>query len=422
MNQRYLGSSKDDYFMVTQPMTNWLGIVASTVPNSVKNLVMYTFIATDRFYGGDTSIPVTEVLIDEINESVFRMTISSTDLRKILNADWKKGVAHMEQLITGKNRTKEDMQRVEEFMSGLGEVKFQNIIGDQFVLAKFTSTVVYNLRDGSMEIDVNKRFITYMRDLNSYSKTYGYMESLSSYALSPKALALYSFICLNDKAIETQKIKDGIEYTGVLFSDLCRILGLTGRTGNRTRTIKNNIDEINLKLNLHLNVRYIYSGKTLKRAIFYCEKGGVHMAKYFEKKKPLPRVTNELVELFKVKYEGYYGETCKIKSEKLDYELRQSFEIFNLNIYSQEDRDWYEHNVLDDLFKKYDDLGYSEGKKFGAGHLHVDWLMVSLVNGIKNEKVKYNKKEEVKAGEVDKDKFDKLNDDTKLADDEVEEF
>ena len=86
MNQRYLGSSKDDYVMVTQPMTNWLGIVASTVPNSVKNLVMYTFIATDRFYGGDTSIPVTEVLIDEINESVFRMTISSTDLRKILNA------------------------------------------------------------------------------------------------------------------------------------------------------------------------------------------------------------------------------------------------------------------------------------------------------------------------------------------------
>lgn len=146
------------------------------------------------------------------------------------------------------------------------------------------------------------------------------------------------------------------------------------------------------------------------------------MAKYFEKRKPLPRVTNALVELFKVKYEGYYGETCKIKSEKLDYELRQSFEIFNLNIYSQEDRDWYEHNVLDDLFKKYDDLGYSEGKKFGAGHLHVDWLMVSLVNGIKNEKVKYNKKEEVKAGEVDKDKFDKLNDDTKLADDEVEEF
>lgn len=88
--------------MVTQPMTNWLGIVASTVPNSVKNLVMYTFIATDRFYGGDTSIPVTEVLIDEINESVFRMTIPSTDLRKILNADWKNGVAHMEQLITGK--------------------------------------------------------------------------------------------------------------------------------------------------------------------------------------------------------------------------------------------------------------------------------------------------------------------------------
>lgn len=419
MGQDYLGSSVEDYFMVTQPMTRWLGIVASTVPNSVKNLVMYTFIATDRFYGGDTSLPITEILIDDINESVFRIVIGATELRKILNADWKNEDGYAPK--GGKNRTKEDMEYIKDFMRGLGEVEFQNIIGEQFVYAKFTSTVVYNMRDGSMEIDVNKRFISYMRDLNSYSKTYGYMESLTSYALSPRALALYSFLCLNDKAIETQKIKGSIDYTGVLFYDLCSMLGLTGKTVNKTRTIRNNLDEINLKLNLHVNVRYIYSGRTLKRVVFYCEQGGVHMSKLFKKNTKSPRVTNELIMLFKVKYESYYETTCKINDDKLNWEFRKSFEIFNLNIYSQEDRDWYIENVLNDLFKKYDDLGYSEGHRFGAGHLHVDWLMVNLVNGVKNEKVKYNK-DDVQAGEVDAEKFDRLADNTKLSENEMEEF
>lgn len=419
MGREYLGSSVEDYFMVTQPLTRWLGIVASTVPNSVKNLVMYTFIATDRFYEGDTSLPITEILINDFNESVFRIVITATELRKILNANWRNDDGYVAR--GGKNRTREDMEHIKDFMRGLGEVEFQNIIGEQFVYAKFTSTVVYNMRDGSMEIDVNKRFISYMRDLNSYSKIYGYVESLTSYALSPRALALYSFLCLNDRAIETQKIKGGIDYTGVLFYDLCSMLGLTGKTENKTRTIRNNLDEINLKLNLHVNVRYIYSGRTLKRVIFYCEQGGVHMSKIFKKSNYLPRVTNELIRLFKVKYESYYETSCKIKDDKLNYEFRQSFDIFNLDIYSQEDRDWYITNVLDDLFKRYDDLGYSEGQKFGAGHLHVDWLMINLVNGIKNEKVKYNK-DIVQAGEVDTEKFDKLADDTKLSENEMEEF
>ena len=109
--------------------------------------------------------------------------------------------------------------------------------------------------------------------------------------------------------------------------------------------------------------------------------------KYFkDDSKPMPRVTTNLVYLFKVKYENYYGKKCNIKEDKLHYEIRQSFDVFGLDIYDEGDRDWYEKNVLQDLFKKYDDLGYSEGKTFGAGHLHVEWLMNNLVNNIPNKK------------------------------------
>ena len=106
------------------------------------------------------------------------------------------------------------------------------------------------------------------------------------------------------------------------------------------------------------------------------------MSKYFENKKLLPRVTNELVELFKVKYEEYYGVKCRAKSSRIDYELRLSFEIFDLDIYKEEDRDWYRDNVLKDIFKKYDDLGYSSGEKFCVGHLHVEWLMIKLLREV----------------------------------------
>ena len=111
--------------------------------------------------------------------------------------------------------------------------------------------------------------------------------------------------------------------------------------------------------------------------------GGFNMGKYFkETDRRCPRVTTNLVYLFKVKYENYYGKKCNIKEDKLHYEIERSFELFELDIYDPGDREWYEKNVLQDLFKKYDDLGYSEGSKFCAGHLHVDWLMYKLVNNI----------------------------------------
>lgn len=109
------------------------------------------------------------------------------------------------------------------------------------------------------------------------------------------------------------------------------------------------------------------------------------VGKYFRGRssnKMCSRATNQFVYLFKTKYEDYYNIKCTIKEDKLHYEIRKSFDIFGLDIHDMGDREWFIKNVLDVLFERYDELGYSEGKTFGAGHLHVEWLMNNLVNNI----------------------------------------
>lgn len=86
--------------------------------------------------------------------------------------------------------------------------------------------------------------------------------------------------------------------------------------------------------------------------------------KYFNKSSNTlkSRVTNELISSFKIKYKQYYGEKCSSKDDRLHYEIRRSFEVLELDIYNPHDREWYEENVLHELFERYDDLGYASQK------------------------------------------------------------
>ncbi|MGM9834608.1 MAG: hypothetical protein ACI31M_02360 [Bacilli bacterium] len=420
MNERYLGSSKEDWIMVTTPMTFWLGTLADNVPNSVKNLIMYSYIITDKYLGGDGLVEVTLGELEDRNDTTFVLSLNSSELAAIMNANWENGIPGISLKPLSKHRTKKEIDSVLQTIKALGEVDFKSIIGETLVQVSFSQQVNYGLKSGDIKLYINKMFLRCMRGLTQFSKTYGYMQSLSSYALSPNALSLYSFICVNDKAIESQTIKGGIPYSGVKFRDLCDLLSLNGRIDNNKRNIEKSLGEINSKLKLNIGVRYTYSGKSLDRIIFFCEQGGVHMdRKYFkDTSKSLPRVTTELVNLFKVKYESYYGSKCKIKDDKLHYEIRQSFDVFGLDIYDVSDREWYENNVLQDLFKKYDDLGYSEGKTFGAGHLHVEWLMNNLVNNIPNKKKEDKNDLTGKVGTVAMEHQDWMDIDVSNVDDE----
>lgn len=111
------------------------------------------------------------------------------------------------------------------------------------------------------------------------------------------------------------------------------------------------------------------------------------MGKYFGEgqsriKDPRDKAVSLLACIFRFKYKKYYGIECPNNSYKVRSEIIKSFELFELDIYNSNNREWYMRNVLEVIFERYDKLGYSEGGRFCAGHLHVDWLMYRLVNNI----------------------------------------
>ena len=109
------------------------------------------------------------------------------------------------------------------------------------------------------------------------------------------------------------------------------------------------------------------------------------MGKYFGQNKSNinGRSTNLLVNIYKGKYKIYYGEEISEREEnELHFAIVKFFELHCLDFKFEEDIDWFIDNVLDGLFKKYDELGYSSASfpRFRPAYLAADWLIDNIID------------------------------------------
>ena len=381
---RLLGSDLQDTVLVSDSLLNWLRVTRRNLTDASKKLLWYSYILCDKYEQCDTiSIDVGEV---SCIEGGYRITIDSHDFNYLMKTSGVVENNSLDVVTKGKNRTREEIQKI---VGELGSMAVLEVTDEHFKAIAFARTVEYIKESGTFYIDVNRDFIVAMREAVKFSQVYGRLQSATSYILTNGELLLYSWIVMNDKAIETQKILGNVDYQGVSFAELCSRLGLNGKPKDNMIVINRCLEGINSKLGLHIKSFPYYKGRRLVRIRFYCEEGGVHVGKYFgEKKTNNGRPTNILVNLYKIKYEKYYD--CKLserEESKLHFAIVEFFKSHSLDFKKEEDKDWFIENVLDVVFERYDKLGYSsiDFPKFCANNLKT-WVIDNIINNIPNKK------------------------------------
>ena len=382
---RLLGSDLQDTVLVSDSLLNWLRVTRRNLTDASKKLLWYSYILCDKYEQCDT-IPID---VGEVSciEGGYRITIDSHDLNYLMKTNGVIENTSLDVVTKGKNRTREEIQKI---VGELGSMAVLEVTDEHFKAIAFARTVEYIKDTGEFYIDVNREFIVAMREAVEFSQVYGRLQSATSYILTNAELLLYSWIVMNDKAIETQKILGNVDYQGVSFAELCSRLGLNGRPIDNKKVIDRCLEGINKKLGLHIKLFPYYKGRRLVRIRFYCEEGGVHVGKYFGQKKSTndSRPTTILVNLYKIKYKAYYGKDLSEREEnKLHFAIVDFFKNHALDFKDEEDKDWFVDNVLEGLFEKYDSLGYSspEFPRFCANNLKT-FVIDNIINNIPNKK------------------------------------
>lgn len=413
---RLLGSDLQDTILVSDSLLNWLRVTRRNLTDTSKKLLWYSYILCDKYEQCDT-IPIEAGEVACI-EGGYRITIDPHDFNYLMKTSGVVENNSLDVVTKGKNRTREEIQKI---VGELGSMAVLEVTDEHFKAIAFARTVEYIKESGTFYIDVNRDFIVAMREAVKFSQVYGRLQSATSYILTNGELLLYSWIVMNDKAIETQKILGNVDYQGVSFAELCSRIGLNGRPIDNKKVIDRCLTGINSKLGLHIKSFPYYKGKRLVRIRFYCEEGGVHVGKYFgEKKTNNGRPTNILVNLYKIKYENYYG--CKLserEESKLHFAIVDFFKTHSLDFKKEEDKDWFTDNVLDVLFERYDKLGYSsvDFPRFCANNLKT-WVIDNIINNIPNKKKEDKNDLTGKVGTVAMEHQDWMDIDVSNVDDE----
>lgn len=413
---RLLGSDLQDTIVVSDTLLNWLRVTRRNLTDASKKLLWYSYILCDKYEQCDT-IPIEAGEVAPI-EGGYRITIAPHDFNYLMKTSGVIENNSLEVITKGKNRTREEIQKI---VGELGSMAVLEVTDEHFKAIAFARTVEYIKETGEFYIDVNREFIVAMREAVEFSQVYGRLQSVTSYILTNGELLLYSWIVMNDKAIETQKILGNVDYQGVSFAELCSRLGLNGRPIDNKKVIDRCLEGINTKLGLHIKLFPYYKGRRLVRIRFYCEEGGVHVGKYFgEKKTNNGRPTNILVNLYKIKYENYYG--CRLserEESKLHFAIVDFFKTHSLDFKKEEDKDWFTDNVLDVLFERYDKLGYSsvDFPRFCANNLKT-WVIDNIINNIPNKKKEDKNDLTGKVGTVAMEHQDWMDIDVSNVDDE----
>ena len=383
---RLLGSELNDTVIVTDKFLKWLLVTKRGLSTISKNILWYCYIICDKQeFVEDLNIELDYGNIEELDEG-YRITFNSWELNSILKTKGSIQDNTLNVALGGKNRT---FNEIKTIVSELSSVLIQEVEDYTYRWISFSSTITYDDHTNTFSLTVNKRFIKSMRSIVELSSIYGRLQSVIPYMLTTGELMLYSWIVMNDLAIESQRVRGCIPYSGVSLVELCSKLGLGGSMKDNKKLLERYLAGINSKLNLNIAMEFSYKRRKLDRVRFYCEEGGVHVGKYFGKKKiDNGRPTNILVNLYKIKYENYYG--CKLserEESKLHFAIVEFFKSHSLDFKDEEDKDWFVDNVLEGLFEKYDSLGYSspEFPRFCANNLKT-FVIDNIINNIPNKK------------------------------------
>ena len=383
---RLLGSELNDTVIVTDKFLKWLLVTKRGLSTISKNILWYCYIICDKQeFVEDLNIELDYGNIEELDEG-YRITFNSWELNSILKTKGSIQDNTLNVALGGKNRT---FNEIKTIVSELSSVLIQEVEDYTYRWISFSSTITYDDHTNTFSLTVNKRFIKSMRSIVELSSIYGRLQSVIPYMLTTGELMLYSWIVMNDLAIESQRVRGCIPYSGVSLVELCSKLGLGGSMKDNKKLLERYLAGINSKLNLNIAMEFSYKRRKLDRVRFYCEEGGVHVGKYFGKKKiDNGRPTNILVNLYKIKYENYYG--CKLserEESKLHFAIVEFFKSHSLDFKKEEDKDWFIDNVLDVLFERYDNLGYStpDFPRFCANNLKT-WVIDNIINEIPNKK------------------------------------
>ena len=383
---KLLGSELNDTVIVTDTFLKWLLVTKRGLSTISKNILWYCYIICDKQeFVGDLNIELDYGKLEELDEG-YRITFNSWELNSILKTKGSIQDNTLNVALGGKNRT---FNEIKTIVSELSSVLIQEVEDYTYRWISFSSTITYDDHTNTFSLTVNKRFIKSMRSVVELSSIYGRLQSVIPYMLTTGELMLYSWIVMNDLAIESQRVRGCIPYSGVSLVELCSKLGLGGSMKDNKKLLERYLAGINSKLNLNIAMEFSYKRRKLDRVRFYCEEGGVHVGKYFGKKKiDNGRPTNILVNLYKIKYENYYG--CKLserEESKLHFAIVEFFKSHSLDFKDEGDKDWFVDNVLEGLFEKYDSLGYSspEFPRFCANNLKT-FVIDNIINNIPNKK------------------------------------
>lgn len=415
---KLLGSELNDTVIVTDTFLKWLLVTKRGLSTISKNILWYCYIICDKQeFVEDLNIELDYGNIEELDEG-YRITFNSWELNSILKTKGSIQDNTLNVALGGKNRT---FNEIKTIVSELSSVLIQEVEDYTYRWISFSSTITYDDHTNTFSLTVNKRFIKSMRSIVELSSIYGRLQSVIPYMLTTGELMLYSWIVMNDLAIESQRVRGCIPYSGVSLVELCSKLGLGGIMKDNKKLLERYLAGINSKLNLNIAMEFSYKRRKLDRVRFYCEEGGVHVGKYFGKKKiDNGRPTNILVNLYKIKYENYYG--CKLserEESKLHFAIVEFFKSHSLDFKKEEDKDWFIDNVLDVLFERYDNLGYStpDFPRFCANNLKT-WVIDNIINEIPNKKKEDKNSLTGKVGTVPMEHQDWMDIDVSNVDDE----
>ena len=415
---KLLGSELNDTVIVTDKFLKWLLVTKRGLSTISKNILWYCYIICDKQeFVEDLNIELDYGNIEELDEG-YRITFNSWELNSILKTKGSIQDNTLNVALGGKNRT---FNEIKTIVSELSSVLIQEVEDYTYRWISFSSTITYDDHTNTFSLTVNKRFIKSMRSIVELSSIYGRLQSVIPYMLTTGELMLYSWIVMNDLAIESQRVRGCIPYSGVSLVELCSKLGLGGSMKDNKKLLERYLAGINSKLNLNIAMEFSYKRRKLDRVRFYCEEGGVHVGKYFGKKKiDNGRPTNILVNLYKIKYENYYG--CKLserEESKLHFAIVEFFKSHSLDFKKEEDKDWFVDNVLEGLFEKYDSLGYSspEFPRFCANNLKT-FVIDNIINNIPNKKKESTSSLTGKVGTVPMEHQDWMDIDVSNVDDE----
>lgn len=416
---RLLGSELNDTVIVTDKFLKWLLVTKRGLSTISKNILWYCYIICDKQeFVGDLNIELDYGKLEELDEG-YKITFNSWELNSILKTKGSIQDNTLNVALGGKNRT---FNEIKTIVSELSSILIQEVEDYTYRWISFSSTITYDDHTNTFSLIVNKRFIKSMRSVVELSSIYGRLQSVIPYMLTTGELMLYSWIVMNDLAIESQRIRGGIPYSGVSLVELCSKLGLVGSMKDNKKLLERYLEGINSKLNLNIAMEFSYKRRKLDRVRFYCEEGGVHVGKFFGQRDSTQRCTNtkDIIDAYKKQYQEHYGENLPYEEDgKLRKAIHTYFNKHNLDIESREDRLNFINNVIPILFKRYESLGYvnSNFPRFCA-----NVLTTKIVDSIIENKP-YRSKNRSTIGQVSTEVYEEINKNAKpLTEEELKEL